>query len=139
VHSLVPEYLYSAFTIFSYLIKSPQYSPMNISKLTAVKIIHTLIWTFFNAVFFYLSYAVIFNKIDKLVWFCIGLIILEGIVLLVFKGVCPLTIIARKYSTSKKAHFDIYLPVWLAKYNKVIYTTIFIALIVTLGYRVVAS
>jgi hypothetical protein len=38
---------------------------------------------------------------------------------------CPLTVIARKYSDSTKANFDIFLPNWLAKYNKLIYTSIF--------------
>jgi hypothetical protein len=108
---------------------------MSMSKLTQVKIIHTLIWTFFNIAIFYLAYAVIINKIDILVWLCISMIILEGIVLLFFNGVCPLTIIARKYSASTKPNFDIYLPVWLAKYNKVIYTIIFIAIIFILVYR----
>ena len=108
---------------------------MSISKLTRVKIIHTFIWTFFNVVLFYLSYAVIINKIDKLLWLCIGIIILEGFVLLSFKGICPLTIIARKYSASTKPNFDIYLPIWLARYNKVIYTIIFIAIIFILIYR----
>jgi hypothetical protein len=106
------------------------------TKLVSVKIIHTIIWICFNLIIFYLSYAVIVNKIDNLVWFCIGIIIAEGIVLLACKGVCPLTIIARKYSVSTKANFDIYLPIWLAKYNKVIYTTIFIAVIFMLIYRI---
>ena len=106
------------------------------TKLISVKVIHTLIWICFNLVIFYLSYAVILNKIGKLVWLCIGIIILEGIVLLSFKGICPLTVIARKYSASTKANFDIYLPVWLAKYNKVIYTTIFVAIVCLLIYRI---
>jgi hypothetical protein len=91
---------------------------MSTLKLTLVKIIHTLIWTFFNVVIFYLSYAVIINKIDNLLWLCIGIIVIEGIVLLSFKGVCPLTIIARKYSDSTKANFDIYLPIGLLSITK---------------------
>ena len=50
------------------------------------------------------------NKIDLLVWICVGLVGLEGIVLLLFKMFCPLTIIARKYSDSAKDNFDIFLP-----------------------------
>ena len=69
-------------------------------------------------------YAVISNKLDIWLWIGYGLFILEGIVLLVFKFFCPLTIIARKYSNSTKENFDIYLPNWLAKYNKLIYTSI---------------
>lgn len=109
------------------------------SKLTTVKIIHTLIWLFFNVVIFYLLYAVIVNKLDKWIWICIGLIALEGIILLVFKRVCPVTLIARKYSDSTKDNFDIYLPNWLAKYNKAIYTTIVLIAIAILIYRLSAG
>ena len=72
---------------------------------------------------------------DKFVWIGIALILMEGIVLLVFKNICPLTIMARKYSGSVKDNFDIYLPKWLAKYNKLIYTTFFILIICGLIYR----
>ena len=96
------------------------------SKLAVIKIVHTIIWLFFNVVIFYMLYAVIVNKIDKWVWMGVSLIVLEGIVLLIFKNMCPLTIVARNYSDSASDNFDIYLPNWLAKYNKLIFTTLFL-------------
>ena len=93
------------------------------TKLNIIKAVHSLIWVFFNAVIFYLYYAANSNKIDKWVWIGIGFILLEGLVLLVFKKICPVTLFARKYSNSTKDNFDIFLPNWLAKYNKLIYTT----------------
>jgi hypothetical protein len=105
-------------------------------KLTSIKIIHTIIWVFFNVVLFYLLYAVIIDKIDKWVWMGVGMILVEGVVLLIFGMKCPLTVIARKYSDSSKDNFDIYLPNWLAKYNKLIYTSIFIFIIFLLMYRI---
>jgi hypothetical protein len=105
------------------------------NKLTETKIIHTAIWIFFNAVIFYLFYAIISNRIGKWVFICIGTILTEGLVLLCFKGKCPLTLVARRYSDSTKDNFDIYLPNWLAKYNKIIYTTLFVAAIILLIYR----
>ena len=107
------------------------------TNLTTIKIIHTIIWIFFNVVLFYMAYAVIVNKIDIYVWIGIGLILLEGMVLLSFKKMCPLTIMARKYSESAKDNFDIYLPNWLAKYNKLIYTTFFMLIICGLIYRII--
>lgn len=107
-----------------------------LSKLTIIKIGHTIIWIFFNVVIFYLLYAVIVNKIDKLVWIGVSIILMEGMVLLAFRNMCPLTLIARKYSDSSKANFDIYLPNWLAKNNKLIYTSIFIFIIIALIYRI---
>ncbi len=101
-----------------------------------IKAIHTIIWVFFNVVLFYMAYAVIVNKIDKFVWLGIALIIAEGLVLLVFKKMCPLTIMARKYSESAKDNFDIYLPNWLARNNKLIYTTFFIMIVCGILYRI---
>ena len=96
-------------------------------KLRTIKIIHTAVWVFFNVVIFYMLYAVLVNKIDIWLWVCYGLILLEGLTLLAFKLYCPLTVMARKYSGSTKENFDIYLPNWLAKYNKQIYTSSLIA------------
>jgi hypothetical protein len=62
-----------------------------------------------------MAYELIFNKIDYLIWVGIKLIMLEFKVLLFFKMMCPLTIIAGKHSDSNKENFDIYLPNWLAK------------------------
>jgi hypothetical protein len=62
-------------------------------------------------------YAVIVDKIDKWIWIGLGLFLLEGIVLLVFKMKCPLTVVARRYSDSTKENFDIYLPGWRSTIN----------------------
>lgn len=108
-------------------------------KLTIIKIVHTAIWLFFNVVIFYMAYAVISNKIDKWVWICLGFIILEGVTLVIFKKMCPVTLLARNYSTSTKHNFDIFLPEWLAKYNKLIYTSIVIIIVIILVYRLLYS
>jgi hypothetical protein len=106
------------------------------TKLTLIKIIHTAIWVFFNLVIFYMLYASISNKLDLWLWLGYGFVFLEGLTLLAFKSHCPLNLLARKYTNSTKDNFDIYLPSWLAKYTKLIYTTIVgIISIVTL-YRI---
>lgn len=107
----------------------------NTSKLVLIKTLHTLIWLFYNVVIFYLLFAVLTNRIDKWVWICIGLVCFEGVTLAINRLSCPLTGIAKKYSNSEKNNFDIYLPDWLAKYNKVIYTSIFVASLLILFYR----
>jgi hypothetical protein len=96
----------------------------NETKLILVKTAHTLVWLFFNFVIFYMLYAALTGRLDRRLWIGYGLFVLEGVVLLVFKSFCPLTLIARKYSNSTQDNFDIYLPNWLAKYNKPIYTAI---------------
>ena len=102
-------------------------------KLIAIKFIHTLIWLFFISAIFYILFSGISNKINSYTWIAIGLVIGEGIVLIVFKMFCPLTILARKFSNSNKDNFDIFLPNWLARYNKIIFATIYlIGLIIVL-------
>jgi len=71
-------------------------------------------------------YSGITNQINMYTWIAIGLVIAEGLVLVLFKMFCPLTLVARKYSDSPKENFDIFLPNWLAKYNKIIFTSIFV-------------
>ena len=104
-------------------------------KLILIKIVHTMIWLFFNLVIFYMLYAVIADKLDKWLWIGYGLIIMEGITLVAFKFFCPLTILARKYSNSTKDNFDIYLPNWLAKYTKLIYSGIVAIILLITIYR----
>jgi hypothetical protein len=111
---------------------------MNASaKLVFIKVIHTLIWLFFNGVIFYLFYAVITNRIDQWVWLGLGSFLVEGIVLLLFKNHCPLTVWARQYSSSTRHNFDIYIPNWLARYNKTIYTSLLGVVIGILIYQLV--
>ncbi len=103
--------------------------------LSIIKIIHTLIWLFFVLVIFYILYSGIMNEVNIYTWIGIGLIVGEGLVLLLFKMFCPLTIWARKYSDSQKDNFDIYLPNWLARYNKEIFTTLFLLGVGMVLYR----
>lgn len=107
----------------------------NETKLVTIKVVHTIIWLFFNVVIFYMLYAAITNKLDKWLWIGYGLFVLEGLVLLLFKFFCPLTVMARKYSGSTKENFDIYLPNWLAKYNKLIYTSILGVIVIITVYQ----
>jgi len=109
------------------------------SRLTLIKLVHTLVWLFFNVVIFYLFYAVVTGKINKWVWICLSLIALETVILVLFKMMCPLTVMARKYSDSTKDNFDIYLPVWLARYNKLIYTVIVAIIIIILFFKLIPT
>ncbi len=106
-------------------------------KLTLIRTLHTAIWVFFNVVIFYFLYTVLFDRINLWTWLCLGAIVLEGMVLLIFNRMCPITLVARKYSDSDRSNFDIYLPEWLARYNKEIYTSIVLIGVVVLVWRLV--
>jgi hypothetical protein len=111
----------------------------NKGKLFQIKLLHTLIWVFFVTIIFYILYSGISNKITVYTWIAIGLVILEGLVLLIFKMFCPLTVIARKYSDSEKDNFDIFLPNWLARHNKLIFTLIYLLGLITVAYRAMSN
>ena len=104
-------------------------------KLFSVKLLHTVIWAFFVVVILYVLYCGLADDINRYTWIAAGLVILEGLVLLVFGGRCPLTLIARRYSNSDRDNFDIFLPNWLARYNQLIFTTVYIIGLLLAGYR----
>jgi hypothetical protein len=108
----------------------------NEGKLTLIKIVHTVIWAFFNVVIFYMLYAAIARKLDIWLWLGYGFVFLEGLTLIAFKSHCPLNLLARKYTNSTRDNFDIYLPSWLAKYTKLIYTTIFGTICIITLYQI---
>jgi len=95
-------------------------------KLILIKSIHTLIWSLFVAIIGFVLWSGITDNISIYSWLAAASVFVEGMVLAIFKGSCPLTVVARKYSSSTKENFDIYLPNWLAKYNKLIFTTLFL-------------
>jgi hypothetical protein len=95
--------------------------------ITLIKIIHTLIWAVMASAVFYVFYAGITKTFGVVLWLSIGLIVIETAVLLLNKWRCPLTPVAMQYTSDRRENFDIYLPEWLAKHNKLIFTTIFLA------------
>lgn len=107
----------------------------NALNLFSVKLLHTAIWAFFVALILYILYCGLTNHVTVYTWVAIGLVIVEGLVLLVFGGRCPLTLIARNYSDSDRDNFDIFLPNWLARYNKLIFTSLYVIGLLLIGYR----
>lgn len=103
--------------------------------LTAIKFIHTIIWAFLASTVLYVLYAAIVDRIGRLFWIAVILIVLEGLVLLVNGWRCPLTTIGAKYADETPIGFDIYLPTKLAKHNKLIFTTLFLLGLVIAVFR----
>lgn len=95
-------------------------------KLILIKSIHTLIWAIMVGIIAYVVYSGVSGDVTVYSWLAVAVVITEGLVLWIFKGKCPLTVWARNYSDSQKDNFDIYLPEWLARYNKLIFTTVFV-------------
>lgn len=111
----------------------------NAHKLLTIKLVHTIVWLFFVVIIFYVFYSGMTNEITTFTWFAIGLVLAEGLVLLIFKMFCPITLMARKYSASKKDNFDIFLPEWIARHNKLIFTSIFIIGLLLVLFRILGN
>ena len=109
----------------------------NSTKLLLIKTLHTVVWVCFVTVIFYILYCGFTSKISGLTGVAIGLVVVEGGVLLVFKRHCPLTLLARNYSDSTQDNFDIFLPNWLARYNQAIFTSIYLFGVFLVGYRLI--
>lgn len=107
----------------------------NLARLRLVKVLHTGVWAFLVAAILLVLYSGLTNTITGYTWLASGLVVMEGLLLVIFKSHCPLTLVARKYSRSTKDNFDIFLPEWLARYNKLIFTTIYIVAMLLVGYR----
>ena len=109
---------------------------VNAQKLFFIKVVHTLIWTFYVVTIAYVVYAGITDRIGVLVWVAIGLVFFEGLVLLFNGWHCPLTVVGRRYTDDSRDNFDIFLPEWLARNNKFIFTTIFAFGIILVVWRI---
>jgi len=57
----------------------------------------------------------------------IAVVFLEVVVLAVNGGRCPLTDVAARFTDDRRDNFDIYLPLWIARHNKVIFGTLYLA------------
>ena len=96
-----------------------------ISMLTAIKLLHTAIWAFFAGCILVLPVAGLVHRFDWAVILTV-LVFLEGGVLALNKGRCPLTNWAGRFTDERGDNFDIFLPEWLARRNKAIFGTLFV-------------
>ena len=93
--------------------------------LRAVRWIHTIVWAFFASAVLAVPVAAWQRRFH--LWFWLSAIVLVEVgVLVVNRFRCPLTAVAARYTTDRQPNFDIYLPVWLAQYNKEIFGSIFV-------------
>ncbi|WP_197079510.1 hypothetical protein [Desulfosporosinus sp. I2] len=104
-------------------------------NLLMIKVLHTVIWAFFVLIILYILYTAIIDRIDILTWIAIALIVVEGIILLINGWRCPLTIVGEKYTEQTDVGFDIFLPRWVSKNNKTIFTTIYSIGVILVIYR----
>ena len=100
-----------------------------------IKGLHTAIWAFFVLIILYILYSAIMDRIDTLLWIAIALVVVEGIILFINGWRCPLTRLGEKYTEQTNVGFDIFLPKWVAKNNKTIFTTLYFVGVILVIYR----
>ncbi len=95
------------------------------AALRRIKVLHTVVWLFFAGCIVAIPVAGARGNFRG-VTLLIGVVLVECAVLAANRGRCPLTDVAGRYTDDRQDNFDIYLPVWLARYNKAIFGTVFV-------------
>lgn len=94
--------------------------------LVLVKLVHTVAWAFFVGCIVGVPAAALAGRFELAAWLA-GAVLLEIVVLLLNGLRCPLTDVAARYTDDRRDNFDIYLPLWVARYNKQIFGPLFVA------------
>jgi hypothetical protein len=108
------------------------------STLRAIKVAHTVAWAFFVAAIAAIPLAAWANHFG---WALIAALIVAGeVAVLALNGMtCPLTPLAARYTNDRRDNFDIYLPLRVARYNKEIFGTLYVAALLFALARWIAS
>ena len=93
-------------------------------SLERIKVLHTAIWGFFAGCIFAIPVATWFGRYGC-AWLLIAIVFVEVLVLLLNHWRCPLTTAAGRYTADRRANFDIYLPEWLARNNKLLFGALY--------------
>ena len=93
--------------------------------LIAIKLLHTIIWALMAGCVIAIP-IVSFRGRFKWALILTAVILIECGILALNHGRCPLTDAAARYTSARADNFDIYLPEWLARHNKVIFGTLFV-------------
>ncbi len=93
--------------------------------LRIVKVAHTIAWAFFAGSTLAITGCAALGRYEAALVF-IGIVFFEGLVLVINGWRCPLTDIAARYTEDRRDNFDIYLPEWLARHNKTIFTILYV-------------
>src|SRR5512141_1138197 len=95
-------------------------------RLRAIRLLHTAVWAVFAGCIFAIP-ALVWQGRFRAAVLVAAIVLGEVVVLWLNRWSCPLTPIAARYTDDRSANFDIYLPEWLARYNKQIFGPLYVA------------
>ncbi|MDH3404262.1 MAG: hypothetical protein OES32_04965 [Acidobacteriota bacterium] len=107
-------------------------------SLGKVKVVHTVIWAFFVACILSIPLFTALSRFRPAALFA-AIVAVEVAVLLLNGMTCPLTDVAARHTADRRANFDIYLPEWLARHNKSIFGSLYVAAVLFLLARWASS
>lgn len=94
-------------------------------SLLLIKLLHTVVWCFFVACIIAIPVFGFAGRFGLAFGF-VAVVMVEVLILVFNRYKCPLTDIAAKYTDDRRDNFDIYLPLWIARYNKEIFGSLFL-------------
>jgi hypothetical protein len=94
------------------------------TALHMVKVVHTLVWAFFVSCIVAIPLLAWRGRFGSVLVLAI-LVLIEIAVLITNEWRCPLSNVAERYTRDRSDNFDIYLPLWLARRNRLIFGWLF--------------
>lgn len=94
-------------------------------RLFTIKLLHTVVWAFFAGCILAIPLAS-WQGHHATAAALIAVVALEVLVLAFNKMNCPLTSVAARHTSDRRANFDIFLPEWLARYNKLLFGSLYV-------------
>ncbi len=113
-------------------------APSDLRALRAVKALHTVVWAFFAGSILAIPVLAMLGSLGA-AFLLVGVVLLEVLVLVLNRMRCPLTDVAARYTEDRRDNFDIYLPEWLARHNKLVFGLLYAAGVVLTVARWLAS
>ena len=107
---------------------------MKNKKIFAIKLIHSVIFFFMVACLSYILYCAVVRRYDWTLLIALIAVSIEGLVLLLNRGKCPFTAMARKYGDPNGSVTDIFLPMWCARHTFKISMVVVVIEIIWLGW-----
>jgi hypothetical protein len=86
-------------------------------RLRAVRLLHTTVWAVFAGCIVAIPVLAWQGRFGAAAMLAV-LVLGEVVALWLNRWSCPLTAVAARHTDDRRANFDIYLPEWLARYNK---------------------
>ena len=103
------------------------------NKLFIIKLIHTTIFLFMSACVVYILYAGITRTYNWYLLTAISAVLIEGLVLIIYRWQCPLTELARKYGDTRGSVTDMFYPKWFVPHVFRFSTALFMIGLLVLG------